>query len=249
MTEQEWMVSEDPQRMFRWVTRATLSGSDVANLERLRKRPSDRKLRLLACAISRLMVSDEETHKHIASIEQMADNLGADWHRPIGLPFQGAGYWCADPDIRHGLGELLRASSVQFNKSTLTHLLRDIVGNPHRPVYTVKEYLTNGVANATVKNLVHNKLADREFFDLSRKAKKSLYDQEIRRHLLFPEHVTPAVLAVAQGIYEEHRFEDMGILRDALLEAGCDNEQVLAHCLETVHVRGCHVLDLLLGHN
>jgi hypothetical protein len=53
---------------------------------------------------------------------------------------------------------------------------------------------------------------------------------------------------LAQAIYDEHRFTDLPILADALEEAGCDNADVLAHCRQPgEHVRGCWVLDLLLG--
>ena len=38
-------------------------------------------------------------------------------------------------------------------------------------------------------------------------------------------------------------------LADALQDAGCDNDDVLNHCRDTnqVHVRGCWVVDLVLG--
>ncbi len=53
---------------------------------------------------------------------------------------------------------------------------------------------------------------------------------------------------LAQSIYDERRFDEMPILADALEEAGCSNAEVLAHCRETeMHVRGCWVLDWLLG--
>jgi hypothetical protein len=53
---------------------------------------------------------------------------------------------------------------------------------------------------------------------------------------------------LAQAIYDERRFADLPILADALEEAGCDNADVLAHCRsEGQHVRGCWVVDLLLG--
>lgn len=40
----------------------------------------------------------------------------------------------------------------------------------------------------------------------------------------------------------------MNILADALLDAGCDNEEMIAHCRSSVsHVRGCWVVDLILG--
>jgi hypothetical protein len=53
---------------------------------------------------------------------------------------------------------------------------------------------------------------------------------------------------LAQAIYDERRFGDLPILADALEEAGCDNTDVLAHCRGPgPHVRGCWVVDLLLG--
>jgi hypothetical protein len=52
----------------------------------------------------------------------------------------------------------------------------------------------------------------------------------------------------AQLIYEERRFADLPSLADAIEEAGCDNADVLAHCRAgSEHVRGCWVVDLLLG--
>ena len=57
------------------------------------------------------------------------------------------------------------------------------------------------------------------------------------------------VRRIAQAIYDERVFERMGILADALLDAGCDNDELLAHCREQegVHASGCWVLDLLLN--
>jgi hypothetical protein len=66
----------------------------------------------------------------------------------------------------------------------------------------------------------------------------------------------PAILAwnegtvrrIATGIYEERAFDRLPILHDALLDAGCDNEDILAHCRSAgPHARGCWVIDLLLG--
>src|SRR5262249_3269593 len=57
------------------------------------------------------------------------------------------------------------------------------------------------------------------------------------------------VRRIAQGIYDERAFDRMGILADALLDAGCDNDDMLTHCREQdgVHSKGCWVLDLLLN--
>jgi hypothetical protein len=56
------------------------------------------------------------------------------------------------------------------------------------------------------------------------------------------------VAKVAWTIYDERRFRELPVLADALEEAGCQEEEVLAHCRAAVeHVRGCWVLDALLG--
>jgi hypothetical protein len=53
---------------------------------------------------------------------------------------------------------------------------------------------------------------------------------------------------MAQAIYDGRTFDRLPILADALEEAGCDNADVLAHCRsEGPHVRGCWVVDLILG--
>ena len=61
------------------------------------------------------------------------------------------------------------------------------------------------------------------------------------RVVVNPSWLTPTVTAFAQRISEEGDFGLMPILADALLEAGCENEEVLTHC----RVRGRHVRELL----
>lgn len=55
------------------------------------------------------------------------------------------------------------------------------------------------------------------------------------------------ILKIARGIYEERRWDHMGILGDALMDAGCENEAILSHCRQGDHVLGCWVIDFLLG--
>jgi hypothetical protein len=82
----------------------------------------------------------------------------------------------------------------------LTHILRDIFGNPFRPVS------------------------------------------------LDPSWISSTVTSLAQAIYDDHAFDRMPILADALEDAGCTNQDILAHCRGGgEHVRGCWVVDLLLG--
>jgi hypothetical protein len=56
------------------------------------------------------------------------------------------------------------------------------------------------------------------------------------------------VLRLAQSIDDQRAFDRLPILADALEEAGCTNTDVLDHCRDAVkHVRGCWVVDLILG--
>ena len=91
-------------------------------------------------------------------------------------------------------------SYLQTTLELRAHLLRDIFGNPFRPVA----------------------------FD--------------------PNWRTSTVVSIAQGLYDTRDFSAMPILADALEDAGCDHADILDHCRGTgPHVRGCWVVDLVLG--
>ena len=65
---------------------------------------------------------------------------------------------------------------------------------------------------------------------------------------LDPAWLTPTVQSIAAAIYQDRAFDRLPILADALEEAGCTNADVLLHCRQPgEHVRGCWVVDLLLG--
>jgi hypothetical protein len=63
-----------------------------------------------------------------------------------------------------------------------------------------------------------------------------------------PSWLNPSVVKLAQSIYDDRAFDRLPSLADALEAARCNNAEVLAHCRsEGPHVRGCWVLDLVLG--
>ena len=63
-----------------------------------------------------------------------------------------------------------------------------------------------------------------------------------------PAWLTPAVVELAQTIYDERAFDRMTKLGVALEKLGCCAEEILSHCRRpAVHVRGCYALDVLLG--
>jgi hypothetical protein len=56
------------------------------------------------------------------------------------------------------------------------------------------------------------------------------------------------LVSVARRMYDNRDFSEMPVLADMLQDAGCDDEQVLAHCRQGgEHARGCFAIDLLLG--
>jgi hypothetical protein len=60
--------------------------------------------------------------------------------------------------------------------------------------------------------------------------------------------LTAPVIHLSRAIYEERAFDRMPILADALMDAGCDDDDILNHCRgDGPHVRGCWVVDLILG--
>jgi hypothetical protein len=63
-----------------------------------------------------------------------------------------------------------------------------------------------------------------------------------------PSWRTEAVVGLARGMYESRDFAPMPVLADALEDAGCADADILAHCRgDGPHVRGCWVVDLVLG--
>ena len=82
-----------------------------------------------------------------------------------------------------------------------------------------------------------------------------LFGNPFRPVTLDPSWLTPTVTSLAQAIYDDRQLpsglfdnQRIGVLADALEDAGCDNADILNHCRQPgVHVRGCWVVDLVLG--
>ena len=56
------------------------------------------------------------------------------------------------------------------------------------------------------------------------------------------------VIRMAQAIYQDRAFDRLPVLADALLDAGCEDEELLAHCRsESPHALGCWAVDLILA--
>jgi hypothetical protein len=104
-------------------------------------------------------------------------------------------------------------------------------------------------------------------YDIAKAQEKQRQVVLLRDILANPFRPTPAidqawsawmegiVRRLAESIYEERSLPGgtldrtrLAVLADALEEAGCSNQDLLAHCrLAGEHVRGCWAVDLILG--
>jgi hypothetical protein len=63
-----------------------------------------------------------------------------------------------------------------------------------------------------------------------------------------PAWRSDTALSLARGMYDSRDFSPMPILADALQDAGCTSDDILDHCRGPgPHVRGCWVVDMVLG--
>jgi hypothetical protein len=210
MTEAEWLVATDPTPMLYFIRRAgagdrklRLFGSSCYrslwaaspvpevhwDVLRASESYADREVSKQEFRLIRKRVGPSEPPKVSGMAEEVAgrsssDCLGTTWVRGLGgLPLGG---------------ELRRSRPEQAGPQC--NSLRDIFGNPFRPV------------------------------------------------AFSPSWRTDTAVALARQMYESRDFSAMPILADALQDAGCDNEDILTHCRGPgPHVRGCWVVDLVLG--
>jgi hypothetical protein len=77
---------------------------------------------------------------------------------------------------------------------------------------------------------------------------RDIFGNPFRLVTFDPAWCTDTAVALADQMYGSRDFGAMHILADALQDAGCDSDDVLGHCRGPgPHVRGCWVVDLVLG--
>ncbi len=228
MTECEWLACDNPTAMMK-----CLQGDS-----------SDRKLRLFACLCCR-------RHKHLLTDErsQVAVEMAELW--ADGLTTEA----------------VLDAAESAADQAKDDHVMAR-----HDREYSNSERFTSAARAACLLATVNPFGAERcqvvvgycrvislhEAFDSGRPESEDTSLCMLIRdifvnpfcHVAFiPKWRTSTAVAIAQGMYESRDFSPMPILADALQDAGCDNKDILDHCRDVngVHVRGCWVVDLVLG--
>ena len=77
---------------------------------------------------------------------------------------------------------------------------------------------------------------------------RDIFGSPFRPVVFDPTWLSADVVRLAQAIYEERTYDRLPILADALAETGCPNHDIQSHCRGPgPHVRGCWVLDQILG--
>jgi hypothetical protein len=236
MTEEEWLACADPDVILKF----------------LRGKAKDRKLRLFAVACWRRvwsLLETEEQRQAVEVAERYADELAS-------FPELAAVRWLA-LGVAAGSGSTAAASAV-FAVRLKTRVAAAIATTD--PDESSLELSGDNMASfqppfwpwAATQTEAAN-VAWRE-----QSLAQTIMLRDIFGPLLFRTLIVhPDVLAwndrlvvrLAQTIYEERQWGNIGILHDALLDAGCDNEEMLSHAREqgSVHHRGCWLIDLLLN--
>jgi hypothetical protein len=77
---------------------------------------------------------------------------------------------------------------------------------------------------------------------------RCIFGNPFRPVVVDPAWLTSDVISVAETIYNERAFGRLTDLADSLEQVGCCDTGILAHCRSNgSHVRGCWVVDLILG--
>ncbi len=212
----------------------------ATNPERYEYLLPDRKHRLLACGLCRQiapLVPRPELIGVLEASEAFADGLVTAYElgvRARHIALQIA-HRCAEMPVQEMFASAVARAAAVSKPSSLT-LYKTVdpstVDLISRSLCSVLKLLAaDGVTCHRVPGFV-------DVFD----------DIEPHSVTCCPVWRTDPVVHLARQMYSERAFGAMPVLADALQDAGCDNEDILNHCRgPATHVRGCWVIDLVLG--
>lgn len=244
MTEAKWLNCTDPKTM----------------LDYLEDTASARKCRLFAVACCRRIwqyLKDKRSRRLVEVAESLAD--GAATVKQLRAAFNQAAK--AQEAIHYEGGDAVDQSAAEAVLGLREELLiaqvfegiEEAVGEARAGEAWDRIYRTPGKDYRT-QEAEHN-----EECDAGAEAEKAVQAALLRCIFGNPfqfASIDPAwlrwhdglLLSMAQQMYDSRDFTDMSVLADALEEAGCQDQDILGHCRSGVeHVRGCWLVDLLLG--
>ncbi len=192
----------------------------------LRVNANNRKVRLFACAYARKLwtqFDDERSKQAVEVAEEYADGEAHEQDRE--RAWQRADTVVVDAVANQ---DFVRAAIVVYAKRCLAKPMDQVVRLPFH-------FHTWVLVDVVIV--------------------KDIFGNPFRTVSIVPAWLIPTVTTLAQAAYEERILPSgqldparLAVLSDALEEAGCDIPDILTHLRGPgPHVRGCWVLDLLLG--
>lgn len=221
MTEAEWLTATDPTPMLAF----------------FQNKMSERKLRLFAVACVRRIwdvMLDVRSHHAIEVAERSADQLVSD--EELARVSEEADKAYVD--------NLFNADDARMDALNAA----SCISSPGREYWGQFGLILQGVCRASfeVNRREHAAQAARL---------RDIVGNPFRPVTFDPDWQTSTVLSLAQAAYDQRELPagtldptHLAILADALQDAGCDNTDILDHCRgQGPHVRGCWVIDAILG--
>jgi hypothetical protein len=242
MTEQEWLGCSDPSAMLHYLSdqsaafRARWHGPVRVRLWRT----SERKLRLFACGCCRyvaLWLCSDAARAVIMLAEQYAE---------------GQADFAA---LERALAMADGAEQARSRQSSWADYSRRAF---EAVACLARRKVEEVVTAAHLAGRVFQSWAgvNEEAVRANSSAQANLL-REIVGNPFAPARLDPAWLSandgaverIARAIQEERAYGDLPILADALVDSGCRDEAILAHCRQekNLHCPGCWVIDLLMG--
>ena len=220
MTEAEWLTCSDPEKMVNF----------------LGDKAGHRRLRLFAAACCRRILhrlQHLDQRMAVEVVERMAEGRGSRFDVRE-----------AAAAVKSGSGFAAIVVSVALNESPVIAAVRS--ANLAR--FELASAKAKHDLNDTRRiNPAWQKVSDAEAVSQG-VLFRCIFGSPFRQVRFNPLWQTTDVLALSPGIYDDKAFDRLPILADALMDAACDDLDILAHCRSTgPHARGCWVVDLVLG--
>ena len=254
MNEAEWLVCPEPGRMLRFAT----GFEDAADVPQGWKMPSDRKLRLFACACCRAMVGVGSLAgcpalvNALAVAESYADGEVGDGARSDAFEeaMREVG-WATVPESPARVRAIAVRNTLVANAELAGQIGRDLAAmaaTQERPL------TVNGVWAALLREVCGNPwrrvvlpVRHREGCDADPDSPERAYSS-----CRCPcPYLTPQALDLAAAAYRERGADGaldhfrLAVLADALEEASCTDETMLRHLRGWERCGGCERLGLL----
>jgi hypothetical protein len=251
LTEFDWLRADEPQKMLLFLRNSAS--------------PSEMKLRLWACACVRRvwqLLGDERSRTAVESAECLADSTPslASWASVRWFAERArrdAGYerWVAEAEAEFRLTPAFcltvareRAASAA---ARLTHDTPEdwLTCAPKAATALAEATLVAGWAPGAPFDKLRCQALEASERQHQCVLLRCLFGSLCRRPpVLAPSCLTPAVVTLAQDIYDRRAFERTRELADALEANGCEDAELLAHLRsQGPHVRGCFAVDAVLG--